>query len=962
MYRFLQFDPNKKESWKLYAESQLADLPQKPAFLTVLAVDKDPESLVEQGEDPLDHVKYYGPMYFDLDGSDLEPVLHDARGVLQHLHKKFDIPKDLISCWLSGVKGVHITVPAQVFGVKTPTKYLPYIYGEMANAFPQESLDRGVYSAGRGRMWRCEGIKRPGVGTFKVPVTFDELMDLSVEDYQRLVSAPRPPAQQPVVGKTLVFPKAESAFKAAKPIALKRVKAMKGSVTIPKETLRSLEETPGCVLKLITEGDSAESNWNQAAMQLASYIAARYEREESDEYTDELVDPFVINVESSSRPSEKERRKHVQDQLNRAFSGRTKFSPGALISVIGRPCGDCVVCQGDKTDASLPGAAQSGHDHRFPLNPRYVSETYRVIRADNGYFMLNGENSYRRLGNFTFDLKAQVVEVVSDDKGIVSDGDELGLIVDISSTESRRVARDVFISTDAFFNRRTLYTAISGKASSALSLGDADVQILYAAIIEEANGKSDMDTIKRSPQCGIIMERTPHGLKPHYVEACGSYTRHGIPSPYRYTADKDTAPTPTLLESPGPLDDGDMLLTSTLVHLSKINEPHWVAAMVGWFAACHYAEHLFMSYTQFPLLNISGNAGAGKTQTAFLMAHLNGMDYGRDAFINAEVATPHPLNEYLTSSTTVPRLVEEVNPSLLSPRMATQVLGTFKAAWNRAAVQRGTLHKNEVRTKISRVSSPIVYTSEQTSTVPSLRNRSIEVKLSSKALENREHKLAFGFAKKNRASLHRLAKAMVADAMDRSPQEVAAEVETFDVHVPEKIGERPHYSWKVVLFGLNRLIAVMKKYDVGAVPEYEALKDSLIDYLSRAAGDMAREKAVSEVDKVLASLDCMADEIGDRAAELRAGDHYWRNGDDLYLVLQACLPRYARYARQMGEAVVIRDPRQMATLLEGQPYFDRIEDHPGRPGVRVHVINLARLADRAFTPSNFKDNTEPNGV
>ena len=166
----------------------------------------------------------------------------------------------------------------------------------------------------------------------------------------------------------------------------------------------------------------------------------------------------------------------------------------------------------------------------------------------------------------------------------------------------------------------------------------------------------------------------------------------------------------------------------------------------------------------------------------------------------------------------------------------------------------------------------------------------------------------------------------------------------------------------MVLFGLNRMIAVMKKYDIGAVPEYEALKASLIDYLSRAAGEMAREKAVSEVDKVLASLDCMADEIGDRAAELRAGDHYWRNGDDLYLVLQACLPRYARYARQMGEAVVIRDPRQMATLLEGQPYFDRIEDHPGRPGVRVHVINLARLADRAFTPSNFKDNTEPNGV
>lgn len=244
MYHFLQFNPNKKEAWRLYDEKQLSELPQPPAFITVLRVDQDPENYAENGEDPLDHVKYLGPMYFDFDGADLDEVLDSVRAVLDALTRKLDISKDYIHCWLSGQKGVHITVPEQVFGIKGPMKALPLIYREVAATFKAPCLDMSVYSAGRGRMWRCENIARPGTGTFKVGTTVDELMDMDAEQYEVLVASARPPLARATPPKNVIHARAESILKTAKAAALQKIKAMKSSTVVPKDALREYGETP----------------------------------------------------------------------------------------------------------------------------------------------------------------------------------------------------------------------------------------------------------------------------------------------------------------------------------------------------------------------------------------------------------------------------------------------------------------------------------------------------------------------------------------------------------------------------------------------------------------------------------------------------------------------------------------------------------------------------------------------
>jgi hypothetical protein len=953
MYRFLQFRPDKKEAWRMFDERQLPNLEQPPAFMTVLQVDQDPEHFAQNGEDPAEHIKYLGPMYFDFDGPSIDEVLADVRSVLTRLTQKLDIDPQFIHCWLSGQKGVHLTIPGRVFGVKFPLKHLPLIYREIAQSLATPFLDMSVYSAGRGRMWRCENIARPVTGTFKVGVTYAELMELDALQYQVLVANPRPSLAQSEPTESLIFPKAESLFKVARATAQQRIKAMKGSKVVPKEILRKQTEVPGCITKLITDGDCAESNWNQAAMQVAAYIAARYEREERDQYTAEIIDPFVVNVESSSRPTERERRKQVEEMLNRSFTGRIKLLPGPLISVLGKPCGGCLLCRGDITgDEQGEGAGQE--DVNYDENTG--------IRADrDGYWHVT-DSGKRQLTSFTFQPHTYVTELedVGSEQGELRESARREMIGTLYGDDG--VAHPNFsIDERAWMSRRELLQAVNGVQAVRVFCSDVDIQKLLHGIERLAQARmirdhSEIERMIRTNMCGILFDRRRNVTIPHYVEADGSCSSQGTQSRYFYSGDAKQAP--KLLEEDYPYKD-DTELEQTLAHLARINEPHNVATAMGWFVACHFREHIQYHETQFPLLNLSGNAQAGKSSQAVLLAHLNGIDYNRADFVNVEIGSIFPLIKFVSSSSTVPRLVEEANPTNMPTAKYAQVLGILKAAWNRAPIPRGYLSAREVKISQDRVSAPLVFTSEQAPSVPSLRSRTVEVKLTAKALQNPEYRHHYSEASKHRHCLNRIAKALVTKALNTPPSRILEIMEEVGVHVPDSIGPRPKWSFQCVLTGLALMIETLEDYEVQAVDDIQMLVDALVEHLDVNAGEMEREKSVSEVDRVLNAMNQLADEPDDRTTGLRPGDHYWRQGDNLYLIVSACLPRYCRYARTLGDQPVIRETRQMVSLLEGEIYFDRREAHPHREGVEVHVLSLAKLRKKGTVLTNFQDGTEP---
>lgn len=960
MYHFLQFKTDKKEPWRMYTEEQLqkADLPGPPAFKTVLMVDQNPEEVTEKGLDAIETVHYMGPMYLDFDDADdIDRVLGEVNAVIDYLMNKLDIPAEFIHCWLSGGKGVHITVPAQVFGVKKPTKFLPMIYREIMMTILKGSglespctIDESVYSCGKGRMWRCEGIPRPGSGTFKVGTTPNELADMNSEEYHAIVATARPPLSVAQPGKNVTYAKAEQLLKAARVTAARKVKAMGAACVVPKEAMREWEGIPGCIEKLITEGDAGNSNWNQAAMQLAAYISARYDKSEEKEYMDLLVRPFVKNVESSSRPSETERLKHVQGQLHRCFSGSIKFAPGALIATIGTPCRECPICRADVAS----GETKQGEVAQYNSDVK--------IRWDVSGYYLVGEDSSRQLTNFTFWPYMEVFELepYTDDRGHSgwrnTERKELvGKLIVAGSDE----VTEVSISERSWGSKRDLIAAVKGR-DAAIYAGDGEIQKILVAILKFSRDKTEdkeLEKMIRANVCGVVLDRGEKGTVAHYVEAGNAITSLGSRSPYRFNG--NARQSPALIQGSNPLPD-DEQLAQTIRALCRVNEPVEVAKMLGWFVACHFREHIQFEEPQFPLLNIYGNAGAGKSCLATLIAMINGIDYTKAELQNVEVGTLYPLVKYVSSSTTVPRLIEEVNPVQLGNARYGQILGILKAAWSHAPIQRGQVNSNrELSVSEDRVSAPLVYTSEQSATTPALRSRSVEVRLQAKTLQNQEYRDNYRFAVQNRQALLRIARALVTVALGTSPKALLKILHSKSTLIHKAIEDRPRWGMQCCFTGLHMLIHTMNEFKVEGVEDVQFLYDELVTYMGGRVTEAERGKSASEVDRVLGTMNILADDTMDERIRLIPSKHYWRQGDSLYLVLQSCLPRYHAYTKTVGEQPVIRQFQQLSQLIEGEVYFQRIEPHPQNGEIDVYVISVKTLADKGTSLNNFVKETEP---
>ena len=835
-------------------------------------------------------------------------------------------------------------------------KHLPYIYHEIAKQVSVTHLDMGVYSAGRGRLWRCPGVARPGTGTYKVAVSLDELEAMDAETYAVLCAQPRAEGEPHTPPDNVSIAKAELAFKVAKRDAGRRIRAIKNAKVVPTDELRRLEEIPGCIDILITEGDRGDSNWNQAAMQVAAWIAARYTREEEEEYTEKVIDPFITNVESSSRPSEKERRKHVKDQLNRAFSGKTAFAVGPLIKTIGEPCHKCPLCRGDiKFDEPRP--TNQVEDFQF------YDKDNKIVANHRGYLQARGDNPARLLTTFTFWPHTLVKYFEETSAGVYQDQGMTSMIGTLICGNERR--SDYRIPTEAWASSGQMRKTIN-TASGAVPCGDADLQMIYNSInnevIQGEEGVRDgIETMAEVSYCGIILEKQKGkgGVirhVPHYVEETDAITptRTGsVKSKFRYVpvSREQGDLSPHLLEEEFPFVDDDDL-KKALDGLFRMNDVAVLAKSVGWMASTFLKEHLHQLFGQFPLLGMWGNASAGKSMSTYVLCNLAGMDYLEQAnAINMEIATPHPLRLFVSNSTTVPRLIEELNPAgVRNKAYYTDAMGVLKAAYNSGPIQRGG--RNGVMSVI-RVKSPIVYISEQRPNQPAVRNRTVEVMLTATNREKEGRSEAFTDAFEGKHHLRRAAKAMLDTALRYSLNDVKELFDSVSELVPV-MDARPRYNFRTCLLGLTFMERALSRFNIDISEDIARLKQGLQDELGTHYRKIEQSQRRSEVDIVLADFDQMAAEIDQRDG-LQPGIDYIRSGNWLSLDLSRCFSRYRRYARSIGQDVVFQRVDSFGELLAGEMYHDRMVPDEHRPQVTRFVLDISKMRLKGIPVDNFRD-------
>ena len=133
-YFFYQQEP--KSVWIPALADERANIlrTKKPALATVLDVDSAFDT--DMTADEQNSVRYRGPLYWDMDSEDLSTAIEQSKKLLT-LIQSHGVDLNMLRCYLTGGRGVHILMDQVIFMPKVPptgTTHLPTIFKEMVHS------------------------------------------------------------------------------------------------------------------------------------------------------------------------------------------------------------------------------------------------------------------------------------------------------------------------------------------------------------------------------------------------------------------------------------------------------------------------------------------------------------------------------------------------------------------------------------------------------------------------------------------------------------------------------------------------------------------------------------------------------------------------------------------------------------------------------------------------------------
>lgn len=171
-------------------------------------------SAYRYSDQQVDKSELYGDLYLDFDDNDnFENVRKDALTALSYLKIVYHIEESQVRIYFSGNKGVHIIVPAEIFGIE-PMPLLNGVFKTIAMSIrsftPNKTVDVKIYD--NKRMFRIPNTIHEKSNLYKIPLTPQELRAASHKDIQEMAKQPREIQFNRVVGTNHI---AEQQFKKA---------------------------------------------------------------------------------------------------------------------------------------------------------------------------------------------------------------------------------------------------------------------------------------------------------------------------------------------------------------------------------------------------------------------------------------------------------------------------------------------------------------------------------------------------------------------------------------------------------------------------------------------------------------------------------------------------------------------------------------------------------------------------
>lgn len=968
---FYQRD-GKESKWNLELSTKREQVVNevKPAFSTVLDLSSVPD------DNDWSKVRYRGGMYFDLDADgDLDLVCEQFGVLLGKLDSELDFDVSQARFFASGSKGFHIEIPEACFQPKVSangTTWLPYIYRAMAESLMVDTLDLTVYTGKRGRQWRTTNVKREN-GMYKVPLTLEEALSITPDLYRELIQAPRklPVPTPPVCNSKFAMLFERSKDKIVTQMRGKKKRAEKANAIL--DPWKKARKTPPTIEGIMSGEIVAESaGFQSIAMQLAIYAASV--EMPLPEFLDRCKGLCESHQSDSRRYNTVAKRREELSRMWQYMSESSlyDFDVGPIARLVkpGVPLDDLGVMAQDD-DEDQPAQTYEEGDEEDGDGPTVATpageDAHKGVRK--GFFM-NGQGMWKRgaEGNSEPVCRATLRNVES--------------FFDLERREFKGYEFDIFVkgkkrgrtmlAADAFTSAQSLRKFFVAQQLS-FQGGEPETMALFDIMSDKASRGGQVYTWPRE---GFFIINNP---------------AHDKPVPVKVYLTQDT-----YLASVGPDDDDYFRLryrptqaissynidihrapelgpehAAALHDLFNFTRSDIAADMIGWFVACHYRSAYLNLFNQFPLLQVYGEAGAGKSQTVWLLAHLHW--YLTDISVkSAASCTPFAMDSHASSSTSAPFILDEFKPRELRQQKGKyeKIKDVLKACYIGADIgERGTINKgaeSHLAIVKSKATAPIVFMGEAIEMETAIIERSVCVNLS-KSYQTRQRQEAFKRLHADPTALSAVGRAIVEcgfaldlEVMRQEVREIQADIEArmpdFDDETRKRAAPRLIYNRAVVVHGLRTLKRVLQR---SFGDEFDADIDALTTTKStETSAEEARVTTIygmSEISKVLSRI-ALLSRAKDEPWEVQIGIAYLKEDGYVELRVEHAYDRYRRYCAAVNDTPLFDSLDAFSYALNSySPVIDKIcassplrDDGSTERIVRFDMRKLTKEGVQAF--------------
>lgn len=899
MYMFWQAEP--KTVWipALATERDTLIKTNKPALVSVLDVDNSFDT--DLTAEDVRGLRYSGPFYIDFDAENIEEATTQFQLCLSSLKAK-GVNLDMLRLYATGKKGYHIEIPPQMFMGKMPATgvtNLPHIYREMAHSqtIYVDTLDLRVYTQGRGRMWRCPNVKREDNGKFKVQISAEEALSMTPETYSVICSSPRSPLpiEAPTLNAELGLLYAQGRDKVDKAIAKTKSRKRK-----PNQLLRFKGEWPE-TLEGVLNGVLVKPGvgWNYISMQLAVVASELGKTEE------QLLSDASGVIESHESDSGRyntpaKRRKDLRSMF-RYICGNpcVEYSVGAIMALlIPEARRNADIAMGEFVPDEQPADTEEGEQEGSVQQEGSLRLTKAGVfaRVDEGYKNI-------------CDLGMQNQLIMGK-----LDGDQVGYEIDVTLDGKSRGKR--FLPMSALASRAAMnnWSLLMGA-----SMRGTDSQVASLADYFRKGAETTVYAVERE---GLDLITPPGAMSSDDEDIIWAATdqvtclRPGVT--YRYHGmhnDSGTYRTDLMHAPDLSLDDAKYI-----DDLFQINSTQNVAKLIGWFSAAFLTQLIRKKFKRFPILQLFGQAGAGKSMTMILLNHMH-YHMVEPRQLSVAGMTQFPIIAAAATSASLPLIFEEVKTRQISKSMIDFLQSLMRSNYTADQLARGSMGRDKSVKELTVTNynngAPIAFVGEALEDQSALLERCIVVALSKSDRYGRDG--YFNRCLDDATRMGRIGKALALSALSLDKPMLYNQVNLNFASVSGKVAQsmaddatRPAFNLAVALTGLDFMSSTLSRvFGDLFVSRIEEMKSSILDNVMDSI-----PRNLSEVSRVLDTMANLSRHSNDDV-RMEEGVEYVVSEDGTWLELKvrAAFDKYVKYQRSLGLEVLFDSHNAWQTAL-----------------------------------------------